>query len=138
MRELKRPSFTYKPGEKLEDFLMPATSETTSTPEVHGNQVGLLELGKCFRSSPAMPCSTCHNVHQQEGDLTQLARRCLQCHQVNQCKQAGKTGVHLMEQCLDCHMPNQEFKLVRIETATTKYPVPYRNHNIGVYIRSSN
>ena len=27
-----------------------------------------------------------------------------------------------MEQCLDCHMPNQESKLVRIETATAKYP----------------
>jgi hypothetical protein len=138
MRELKRPSFTYKPGEKLEDFLMAATSQINPTPEVHGNQVGLLELSKCFRSSPAMSCSTCHNVHQQERDLTQLARRCLQCHQVKQCKQAGKTGVHLMERCIDCHMPNQESKLVRIETATTKYPVPYRNHNIGVYLRSSN
>jgi hypothetical protein len=138
MRELKRPSFSYEPGEKLEDFLMPATSETYPTPEVHGNQVGLLELSKCFRSSPAMSCSTCHNVHQQERDLPQLARRCLQCHQVNQCKQAGKTGVHLMEQCVDCHMPNQESNIVRIETATTKYPVPYRNHTIGVYPRSSN
>ena len=93
MRELKRPSFSYKPGERLEDFLMP---ETSPNPDVHGNQVGLLELSKCFRSSPAMSCSTCHNVHQQERDLTQLARRCLQCHQVNQCKQAGKAGVHLM------------------------------------------
>lgn len=138
MRELKRPSFSYQPADKLEDFLMPATSEANSTPEVHGNQVGLLELSKCFRSSPAMSCSTCHNVHQQERDLTQLAQRCLQCHQVNQCKQAGKTGVHLMEQCLDCHMPNEESKLVRIETATAKYPVRYRNHTIGVYPRSSN
>jgi hypothetical protein len=137
MRGLKRSPFSYKPGDKLEDFLMPATGETNSTPEVHGNQVGLLKLSKCFRSSPAMSCSSCHNVHQQERDLTQLARRCLQCHQVNQCKQAGKTGVQLIEQCL-CHMPNQESKLVRIETATTKYPVPYRNHTIGVYPRSSN
>jgi hypothetical protein len=137
MRELKRPSFSYKPGEKLEEFLMPASSEPNPTPDVHGNQVGLLELSKCFRSSPKMSCSTCHNVHQQKRDLTQLARRCLQCHQVNQCKKAGEPGVHLMEQCLDCHMPNQESKVVRIQTATTKYPVPYRNHNIGVYVRSS-
>jgi len=112
-------SFSYKPGERLEDFLMP---ETSPNPDVHGNQVGLLELSKCFRSSPAMSCSTCHNVHQQERDLTQLARRCLQCHQVNQCKQAGKAGVHLMEQCLDCHMPNQDSRLLRIETATTRNP----------------
>ena len=136
MRQLKRPSFSYKPGERLEDFLMPATSATNLTPDVHGNQVGLLELSKCFRSSPAMSCSTCHNVHRQERDLSQLARRCLQCHQVNQCKRAGKTGVHVMEQCLDCHMPNEESRLLRIETATTKYPVPYRNHNISVYPRS--
>jgi hypothetical protein len=46
--------------------------------------------------------------------------------------------VHLIEQCLDCHMPNQESKLVRIETATAKYPVRYRNHTIGVYPGSSN
>ncbi len=135
MRELKRPSFSYTPGEKLEDFLMP---ETNPNPDVHGNQVGLLELSKCFRSSPAMSCSTCHNVHKQERDLSQLARRCLQCHQINQCKKAGKTGVHLMEQCLDCHMPNQDSRLLRIETATTRNPVPYRNHNIRVYARSSN
>ncbi len=35
----------------MEDFLMPATGETNPIPEVHGNQVGLLELSKCFRSS---------------------------------------------------------------------------------------
>ena len=36
MRELKRPSFSYKPGERLEDFLMPATTATNPTPDVHG------------------------------------------------------------------------------------------------------
>ena len=36
---------------RMEDFLMPATGETNPIPEVHGNQVGLLELSKCFRSS---------------------------------------------------------------------------------------
>lgn len=138
MRGLKRPPFSYKPGEKLEDFLMPATGEINPTPEVHGNQVGLLELSKCFRSSPAMSCSSCHNVHRQERDLPQLTRRCLECHQVNQCKQAGKTGIQPIEQCLDCHMPNQGSKLIRIDTATTKYLVPYRNHTIGVYPKSPN
>jgi len=135
MRELKRPSFSYKPGEALEDFLMP---ETSPNPDVHGNQVGSLELSKCFRFSPAMSCSTCHNVHQQERDPTQLAQRCLQCHHVSQCKKAEKAGVRMMEQCLDCHMPNQDSRLLRIETATTRNPVPYRNHNIGVYARSVN
>ena len=133
MRELKRPSFSYKPGERLEEFLMPATTATNPTPDVHGNQVGLLELSKCFRSSPEMSCSTCHNVHQQEGDLHELARRCLQCHQVNQCKMPRKSGVHLNEQCVDCHMPNQKSKVIRIDTTTTKYPVLYRNHHIAVY-----
>jgi hypothetical protein len=138
MREPKRLSFSYKPGDKLEDFLKPASSDINPASDVHGNQVGLLELSKCFRSSPTMSCSTCHNVHQEERDLTKLAQKCLRCHRVNQCKQARKAGVQMMAQCLDCHMPNQQSKLIRIETATTKYPVPYRNHTIGVYPGSSN
>jgi phage FluMu protein Com len=92
MREPKRLSFSYKPGDKLEDFLKPASSDINPASDVHGNQVGLLELSKCFRSSPTMSCSTCHNVHQEERDLTKLAQKCLRCHRVNQCKQARKAG----------------------------------------------
>lgn len=104
-----------------------------------GDGLGFAEFPSDAPKEPAetMSCSTRHNVHQQERDLTHLAHRCLQCHQVNRCNQAGKTGVPPKEQCLDCHMPNQESKLVRIETAMAKYSVPYRNHTIGVYPRSS-
>jgi len=136
-RELRKPPFSYQPGARLEDYLSPESDRDNPSPDVHGNQVALLRRSKCFRASEAMSCSTCHNVHQPERDLTQMARKCLQCHQQSQCKMAGKLGARLMDKCIDCHMPNEDSRLISVNTPAKRISVYYRNHAIGVYPKAA-
>ena len=41
---------------------------------------GLLRQSKCYRNSPGMSCSTCHDVHRVERDLSAMSARCAACH----------------------------------------------------------
>jgi hypothetical protein len=59
-------AFSYMPGQSLDRYLAPNPLDTSEHPDVHGNQVGLLERSRCYLSSPSMTCSTCHNVHATE------------------------------------------------------------------------
>jgi hypothetical protein len=133
-REAKKPSFSYRPGERLDDYFQPTASQTSLAPDVHGNQIALLRRSKCFRSSPEMSCSTCHNVHRAERDLAQMAGKCLQCHQTGQCKLSSKLDqARLLGDCVECHMPNRPSQLIRINTPAGNYSPAYRQHTIGVY-----
>ncbi|HEU0179552.1 MAG TPA: multiheme c-type cytochrome [Blastocatellia bacterium] len=129
----KKPPFSYQPGQRLDEYAPAGAGEANSGADVHGNQIALLRQSKCFRASPAMSCSTCHNVHQQERDLVQLAQKCLSCHQTGQCKFAAKVGPQIMNYCIDCHMPNRKSNLIRINTAAKQFAPEYRSHAIGVY-----
>jgi len=132
--EAKRPPFSYRPGEKLDDYFHPAAPQTRLAADVHGNQVALLRRSRCFRSSTEMSCSTCHNVHRAERDLTQMAGKCLECHQTGQCKLSMKLDpARLLGDCIECHMPNQPSQLIRINTPAGNYSPAYRQHTIGVY-----
>ncbi|HEY3132898.1 MAG TPA: multiheme c-type cytochrome [Acidobacteriota bacterium] len=125
--------FSYRPGERLDEYRPPESDRNNLTADVHGNQIGLLLRSKCFRSSGEMSCSTCHDVHQQERDLIQFAAKCLQCHQVSHCKMAGRVGIRLMNYCIECHMPNQKSRLIKINTPTKQFSPDYRSHAIGIY-----
>jgi len=131
-RDAKAPAFSYRPGENLDDYFVPA-SDQEAIPDVHGNQVGLLQRSKCFRSSPEMSCSTCHDVHRPERDLRNLARKCLTCHEVTRHKMAGAIGSRMMSSCIDCHMPNRRSQAIEINTATTQSSLYFRSHAIGIY-----
>jgi hypothetical protein len=132
-RELLGPPFSYRPGARLDEYLLPHSPQDTSVPDVHGNQVGLLQRSKCFRSSPDMSCSTCHDVHQTRRDLSQLAQKCLGCHQTSQHKMAARIGPRLVSACVDCHMPNQRSGALAITQPTGESGVQYRSHAIGIY-----
>ena len=132
-RQPNAPSFTYRPGEKLDDYLVPQRERPDSVPDVHGNQVGLLRLSKCFRSSPAMSCSTCHDVHQPQRDVTQLAQKCLTCHKTIPHKTADRIGNRLMTDCIDCHMPTQTSRLITVNTPTGTFSPVLRSHLIAIY-----
>src|SRR3989442_2681283 len=75
-RDPKVPPFSYRPGDKLDDYFAPPAN-AAATADVHGNQVALLQGSKCFRSSPGMSCSTCHDVHRPQRDVTALLAKCL-------------------------------------------------------------
>src|SRR5215510_2871832 len=131
--EPKKPPFSYQPGQRLLEYAPAGAGEADPAADVHGNQIALLRQSKCFRASPAMSCSTCHNVHQQERDLAQFAQKCLSCHQTGQCKVAAKAGPQMMSRCIDCHMPNLKSNLIRINTPGKQFAPECRSHAIGVY-----
>lgn len=132
-RELRRPPFTYRPGDDLNAYLVPPSEHDEPTPDVHGNQVGLLERSKCFRSSPDMSCSTCHDVHVPQRDAAAFAQKCLGCHDTAQHPMAARIGDRLMADCVDCHMPNRRSQGIQINTPTKQIALYFRSHKIGIY-----
>ncbi len=133
IREPRKPLFSYRPGEVLDDYLAPEADAEHARPDVHGNQVALLRRSKCFQASADMSCSTCHDVHRQETDLAQLSRKCDQCHQPAQCKLAAKVGAGISNHCVTCHMPNQRSNLIVMNTSRKQVFQLYRTHIIGIY-----
>ena len=131
--EPKKPPFSYQPGQRLLEYAPAGAGEADPAADVHGNQIALLRQSKCFRASPAMSCSTCHNIHQPERNVVQLAQKCLSCHQTVQCKLATKIGSQIMNYCVDCHMPNRKSNLIRINVPGKQFTPDYRSHAIGVY-----
>ncbi|HVH68519.1 MAG TPA: multiheme c-type cytochrome [Gemmatimonadales bacterium] len=132
-RELRRPPFTYRPGDDLALYLDPPADSGQPAPDVHGNQVGLLERSKCFRSSPEMSCSTCHDVHQTQRDVAAFVPKCLGCHDTAQHPMAARIGDRLIPDCIDCHMPNRKSNAIQINTATRQVALYFRSHAIGIY-----
>jgi predicted CXXCH cytochrome family protein len=132
-REPVQPAFSYRPGEPLESYLVATPASERATPDVHGNQLALLRTTRCFRGSPTMTCSTCHDVHRTERDLTAMAGKCLQCHQPAKHPMARRIGQRMMTECIGCHLPNQPSKAIEINTPTRQFAPAYRSHLIAIY-----
>ena len=161
-RDPRRPPFSYRPGEKLDDYLVRPSAQDVPIPDVHGNQVELLRRSRCFRARPDLSCSTCHDVHQPQRDLGWFAQKCLACHETHQhpmgdalgggvdLKSLGLAGgqvavdappdqalAQLVERligwCIDCHMPNRKSKALEINTPTQRVALRFRAHAIGIY-----
>ena len=128
-----KPPFSYRPGDPLTEYLEIDPVRKDARPDVHGNQVGLLRLSRCFAASDDMSCSTCHNVHKEERDLPQLARKCARCHGPQECALVREVGSSLQEHCIGCHMPNQRSKVITIASDTDIFAQSYRNHMIAIY-----
>jgi hypothetical protein len=132
-RELRRPPFSYRPGDDLARYLAPPAEHDQPMPDVHGNQVGLLQRSKCFRSSPEMSCATCHDVHEAQRDVAAFAQKCLGCHDTTQHPMAARIGDRLIPDCIDCHMPSRKSNAIEINTATKQVALYFRSHAIGIY-----
>ena len=126
-------AFTYLPGKPLDNYLHPPEGNTAIHPDVHGNQVGLLEKSRCYLSSPNMSCSTCHNVHQPERSPAAYSDRCLSCHRVEGCGMFKRMGARIAENCIDCHMPVEQTNAIVSQTAGQVIQPKMRNHWIKVY-----
>ncbi len=131
-REPRRPAFSYRPGERLDDYYAPPVGVGAS--DVHGNQVGLLERSLCFRASRAMTCATCHDVHRTERRPAVLSGKCLACHQPGRhSRVVGITAARLAAACVDCHMPDEQSGALEFNSASGQGAMRFRNHTIGVY-----
>jgi len=127
------PAFSYVPGKPLDSYLHPAEGDLAAHPDVHGNQVGLLQKSRCYVSSPNMSCSTCHDVHQPERAAAAYSDRCLTCHRVESCGMSKTMGHKIAENCIDCHMPIESTNAIASETAGQVIRPKMRNHWIKVY-----
>jgi predicted CXXCH cytochrome family protein len=132
-RDPRQPPFTYRPGDNLDDYFLPPPKGEVPVPDVHGNQVALLRRSKCFRTSPDMSCSTCHDVHEPQRDVAWFAQKCLGCHETHQHRLAEQLGERLTAWCIDCHMPERKSKAIEINTPTTRVALRFRSHAIGIY-----
>jgi hypothetical protein len=124
-------SFSYVPGEQLDEYLKLPPSDPNAQIDVHGNQVELLEKSRCFQSS-AMTCMTCHDVHVVQHDLAAFSQRCLSCHKP-ETAMFPKMGHRVASNCIDCHMPKQETNLIVFDSSGKKARPEVRSHLIKIY-----
>jgi hypothetical protein len=132
-REELMPAFSYIPGEPLDKYLGANLLDIADKPDVHGNQVGLLKRSRCYLSSPAMSCSTCHEVHAPERDAASYSSRCLSCHTWQSCGASKTLGRRIAQNCIDCHMPLQQTQAIVSLTAGRTIRTSIRSHWIKVY-----
>jgi Cytochrome c554 and c-prime len=132
-REALAPAFSYVPGRPLGDYFKSIASETAEHPDVHGNQVGLLERSRCYRESKNMTCSTCHDVHAPERPAALYSDRCLTCHKWQSCGVSKAMGHKITANCIDCHMPVEPTNVIVSETGGQEVRATMRNHWIKMY-----
>ena len=128
----KAPPFSFTAGNALEDFLKLEIPKADEKLDVHGNQVALLERSKCFKES-VMTCSTCHDVHVRQREVTNFSEKCLACHKVESCGLFPKRGRAIVGKCVDCHLPNQTSNVIVSTHDGTRITPKVRNHWIKVY-----
>jgi hypothetical protein len=131
--ELVDKPFSYVPGEPLDKYLALPHLDPNANLDVHGSQVELLKRSRCYESSTAMTCSTCHNVHVAQHDLAAFSKRCLSCHKVESCGDFPKLGREIASNCIDCHMPKQLTNLIVSDSNGRKVKPKMRNHWIKIY-----
>ena len=130
-----QPSFSYHPGEPLYRYIQVPPPDPYAQPDVHGNQVGMLELSLCYRSSQ-MTCMTCHdNVHATQHDLGYFSRRCLSCHKPDSAT-FSKANHPVTSNCIDCHMPVQKTNMIVFDQDGRTMDPVMRSHWIKVYPES--
>jgi hypothetical protein len=132
-REAVAPAFSYVAGQPLANYFKPIGGAVAEHPDVHGNQVGLLERSRCFRGSATMTCSTCHDAHAPEEAAKSYSAKCLGCHAWQACKAAKSIGLRAKGNCIDCHMPVEKTNVIVTQTAGEELHAAMRNHWIKVY-----
>ena len=98
-----RGPFSFRPGEKLADFMLffdhaPASAQDDRFQIV--NSAYRLRMSQCFlKSRGALECTTCHDPHGGDQNAPRDYNRvCRDCH----------TAAHrISENCVSCHMPKR-------------------------------
>jgi hypothetical protein len=126
-----KPSFSYPPGEPLQQYIHLSTPAPNTPLDVHGNQVELLKQSRCYLAS-SMTCLTCHNVHEPQHDLAAFSQRCMSCHKPGSATFA-RADHPVVANCIDCHMPNQQTGLIVFDFAGKRVRPLVRNHWIKIY-----
>jgi hypothetical protein len=126
------PPLTFVAGDNIRDYLAIQPASSDAPPDVHGNQVGALELSKCFTSGK-MTCSTCHNVHEKQENADSFSRHCLACHEMRACGKYGALGSPIRTKCVECHMPLEESAKITSDSSGGTLHAMLRAHQIKTY-----
>jgi len=132
-----RASFSYGPGEQLDDFYVRDQAKPGASVDVHGNQVALLQMSRCYQASAQLTCSTCHDVHKTQRDAAAFSSHCLECHRAEQCGEYPKLRERIQKDCVDCHMPVQASSLIISNSNGKQTRAMVRSHWIKVYADST-
>jgi Cytochrome c554 and c-prime len=125
--------FSSVPGVPLDNYIERDHFDPSANIDVHGNQVALLQKSRCFQSSSAMNCSTCHNVHEWQRNAAAFSERCLTCHKMSDCGIFAKSGAPITGKCVDCHMPNLPSNLIVSDSNGRQVKPQVRTHWIKAY-----
>lgn len=128
----KTPPFSFAVGNTLEDHIQLEKPRPDEPLDVHGNQLALLERSKCFQNSN-MTCSTCHDVHRPQREVSDYSAKCMQCHKVQSCGLFRTRGRAIEGKCVDCHLPNQNSNVIFSSHDRVRITPKVRNHWIKVY-----
>lgn len=126
-----QPTFSYVPGQPLDEYLRVPPPDPAAPLDVHGSQVEMLERSRCFQHS-TMTCLTCHNVHEVQHDTAAFSKQCLSCHKP-ETVMFPRQGHQPASNCIDCHMPLQETDLIVFDQNGKKARPKVRSHWIKVY-----
>ena len=134
-KRLKKPPFSYRPGDNIDDFLEFEQDPRALQGGVHStNQRLRLSQSACFQQSEAMTCITCHNPHQHErGNSALFSQRCMQCHESQACGKFTTLGKQIEQNCIDCHLPRREDEGTQMNVAQGAIFPLLRDHLIQVY-----
>jgi Cytochrome c554 and c-prime len=126
-------AFSYLPGEPLDKYYKRDQSSVGAMVDVHGNQVGLLQMSRCYQGSASLVCTTCHDVHQVQRDAAAFSVRCRECHKPENCGEFAKSKEKILTACVDCHMPMQASNLIVSNSNGKKTRAMVRTHWIKIY-----
>jgi Cytochrome c554 and c-prime len=125
------PTFSYKPGESLERYILLPQPDPNAPLDVHGSQVEMLRESRCFQASN-MTCLTCHDTHAPQHDLAEFSQRCMSCHKSDTAT-FSKPGHPVSNNCVDCHMPRLETNMIVFDWQRKSVKPQVRSHWIRVY-----
>lgn len=129
-------AFSYLPGEPLDYFYRRDQANPTAPADVHGNQIALLQMSRCYQASSDLVCTTCHDVHQVQRDADSFSDRCLKCHRAEVCGEYPRLKQEILTGCVGCHMPVQPSKLIITSSNGKQTRAMVRSHWIKIYADS--
>ncbi|MFT5285223.1 MAG: tetratricopeptide (TPR) repeat protein [Planctomycetota bacterium] len=127
VRRLGRGTYSFKPGEPLEDynahFDIFERKPIEDRFEINHHAYRLMQSPCFVESEGSMNCVTCHSPHSRptiEERPAYYRRKCMQCHEVDSCSFEGRLDAHEVESndCAGCHMPERRTQDVVLATAT--------------------
>ena len=132
-----RAPFSFQPGDTYSDFIEPAVLDFRDT-DPHATQAPYLTMSQCFKRSPSMTCTTCHDPHQNQRDeIAFFSKRCMMCHDSWSTQHGTEIAMphaEIAANCIDCHMPRQTTSALRVVGQRGEaMPLQMRNHWIKIH-----